>query len=232
MIVGAFAIWRGYREEIAKHSLLWLASIFAFYIIAARTTSEDWAHYYHVFSIPPAALLFGFSIKKLRDYAQDFTDTFSRHSLIVNLSRVVIFSVVIAAIFASLLVEAKQIRVNFTENRLQSPAFAFAKSVKPLVKPDAPILVSGGHCKDDKGYYVAYNASYMFYWLERKGWNICVEVQSITNIREFLPKGVEYFVAEKKYVREKPGFEDELNRTFPAIADSGDFAVYDIRAIK
>src|SRR6476620_11044303 len=58
-VVGAFAIWRGYREQAARHSLVWLASIFAFYILAARTTSEDWASYYHVFSIPPVALIFG-----------------------------------------------------------------------------------------------------------------------------------------------------------------------------
>ncbi len=227
-IVGAFAIWRGYSENVAKHSLLWLASIFAMYILAARTTSEGWAVYYHIFSIPPVALIFGFSIKKLWDYAQEFTDEFSQRSLAANLSRIAIFFVVIAAIFASLLVEAKQVRGNFIDHRVEKPAFVFAQLIKPMLKTDGLIVVSGGNCIDAKGYQLAYNASYMFYWLDRYGWNTCVEEQTATKMREFAAKGGKYLVAEKRYMKDKPGFEDEIKAAYPMLADSADFSLYEL----
>ena len=228
LIVGAFAVWRGYREPAGKQSLLWLASIFAFYLLAARTTSEDWANYYHIFSIPPVALLFGFSIKKLWDYARDFTDTFSRHSLPVNLSRVFIFFVVIAAIFASLLVEAKQVRANFLTNRALDPSFICAEKIKPALKNEGLIVVSGGHCYDKNGYARAYNASFMFYWLERKGWNDCVEEESMDKVRFFASKGAKYFVAQRSVLAQKSAFESELRAAYPVIAQCDEFLVFDL----
>jgi hypothetical protein len=230
IVVGAFAIWRGYREEPVRHALLWLASIFALYILAARTTSDGWAYYYHVFSIPPVALLFGFSIKKLWDYAREFADSFSRHSMLANFSRIVIFVMVITAIFASLLLEAKQVRAAFEESRDQSPPFAFAEMAKPLLRSDGLILVSGGNCVDPTGYPVAFNASYMFYWLERKGWNICVEEQSVPRVREFQRKGAVYFVAEKTFLRQKTDFENELRQIYPVTAEADNFVLFDLNS--
>ena len=232
VFVGAFAIWRGYREETLKLALLWLASIFAFYILAARTTSEDWAVYYHAISIPPVALIIGLSIKKLWDYAGEFADAYSQRGMIANLGRVFTILFVLAAIFASLRIEAKQVRANFIESRLDSPAFVFAERIRPLLKPDGLIVVSGGYCKDRRGYQVAYNASYMFYWLGKKGWNVCVEEQSMSKLREFASKGATYFVAEKKYLVVKPELSDELDRTYPRLADSDDFMVFDLGGSK
>ena len=229
LIVGAFAIWKGYREDAARQSLLWLASIFALYLLAARTTSEDWANYYHIFSIPPVALIFGFSIKKLWDYAKEFADRFSTRSLVANLSRVSIFLIVIAAIFASLLLEAKQVRANFLEKRVPDTAHVCAEQIKPALKTEGLIVVSGGHCVDKNGYALAYNASFMFYWLERKGWNICIEDQSIDKINIFAEKA-KYFVAQKSMLKEKPDFEDNLRRTYAVISECDEFLLFDLTA--
>ncbi|HEV7700739.1 MAG TPA: glycosyltransferase family 39 protein [Pyrinomonadaceae bacterium] len=232
VVVGAFAIWRGYREETARHAMLWLASIFVFYLVAARTASEDWAAYYHVFSIAPVALLFGFAIKKLWDFAHEFTDAYSRRSLPANLLLVGVIFVVIGAILASLVVEARTVRANFIAHRSPNAADTFAEQAKPFITADGPILVSGGHCFDPRGYYVAYNASYMFYWLDKKGWNICVEDQSIQKLNEFRSKGIRYFVAEKAYVREKPGFEAALEESYPTLAVTDRYVVYDLTGSK
>lgn len=232
VIAGAFAIWRGIGEEPAKHSLIWLASVIVFYVLAARTASQDWASYYHVFSIPPAALLFGFGTSKLREYAQDFGDSFSRHSLPTNLGKVVVFFIVIFAIFATFLLDAKQIRASYLNHRVDEPGFVWAEKIKPVLKTDGLIVVSGGHCVDKKGYALAYNASYMFYWLDRKGWNVCIEDQSVANVRKFATKGAKYFVGQKTYLREKPGFEDDLQGAYPTIAESNEFAVFDLMEAK
>ena len=228
MIAGAFALWRGPREEPAKHALLWLASIFAFYLIAARTTSQDWASYYHVFSIPPVALIFGFGAKKLWDYAGEFTDKFSRRSTLINLGRVFVMFVIVASIFATFLTEAKQVRASYLNHRVAEPAFVLAKSIKPKLTNDGLIIASGGHCVDKNGYALAYNASYMFYWLDRKGWNVCVEDQSSDNIHVFVTQGAKYFVAERSLLNEKPGFEDDLRRDYSLLDESDGFLLFDL----
>jgi 4-amino-4-deoxy-L-arabinose transferase-like glycosyltransferase len=228
LIVGAFAIWQGYREEPARHALLWLASVFALYLLAARTTSEHWAFYYHVFSIPPVALIFGFSIKKLWDYARDFADRYSLRGFPENLGRVFVILLIIGAILASLRLEAKQVRWAFLDNRRWNPAMDFAERIQPLIGSKNLILVSGGPNRDPNGYQLAYNASYMFYWLEKKGWNTCVEEQTVPKIAEFRNKGAAAFVGEKKFMGETPTFESELRAVYPVTAESGDFILFDL----
>lgn len=228
VIVGVFAVWRGWREETARHSLLWLACVFALYLLAARTTSEDWANYYHVFSIPPVALLFGFSITKLWDFAREFADRYSRHSLAVNAGKISIFLVVIAAIFASLLLETRAVRAEFFNRRVEDPSFACAEKIKPLLKTDGLIIASGGHCVDKNGYALAYNASYMFYWLERKGWNICTEEQSGERVTSLVAQGARYFIAQKSMLRERSGFESDLRTRYKVIAECDEFLVFDL----
>ena len=228
VIVGAFAIWKGYREDVAKHSLLWLASIFALYILAARTTSEDWANYYHVFSIPPVALIFGFSIKKIWDYAQEFADGFSSRSLAPNLGQAALIVIVTGSILVTLLFEAKQVRANFLGKRVPDEAHTCAAKIKPAMKTDGLIVASGGHCMDKNGYALAYNASFMFYWLDRKGWNICIEDQSIEKINSFAVQGAKYFVAQRSMLKEKPGFEEYLRRDYVLTSECDEFIVFDL----
>jgi 4-amino-4-deoxy-L-arabinose transferase-like glycosyltransferase len=54
----AYAILRGRRQGTSV-AVLWMLSVLAYYVATCRTTSEEWAIYYHVASVPPAALLFG-----------------------------------------------------------------------------------------------------------------------------------------------------------------------------
>jgi len=228
LVVGAFAVWRGYSEDAARTSLVWLASIFAFYILAARTASEDWASYYHVFSIPPVALIFGLAIKKLWDYTRDLADRFSGRAPTMNFGRAAIAVVIVGCILASLAVEAKQVRANFLTRRNADPSMLFADEAKRVVTRDGLMIVSGGHCRDEKGYPVAYNASFMFYWLERKGWNTCIEEQSPAKIAELRDKGAVYFIAQRNYVDKTDGFETSLRSTYPVVSESPTFIIFDL----
>ena len=232
LIVGAFAVWRGFRETTAKQSLTWLASVFIFYLLAARTTSQEWANYYHVFSIPPVALIFGFGVNKLWDYAKEFADSFSERILAANLVRPVVVLVVIAAMFESFVMETVHVRADFLGHRIPDPAFVWAERVKPLLKNEGLIVTSGGKCVDKNGYMLAYNASYMFYWLERKGWNVCVEDQSINKIHILSEQGAKYFVAQRSMLDEKLGFTDELRRTYPILDESDKFILFDLTSVR
>ena len=46
---------------------LWYAAVMAFYVIAGRTTADQWAYYYHVLSAAPGALLMGAGVAALRE---------------------------------------------------------------------------------------------------------------------------------------------------------------------
>lgn len=228
LAIGIFAVFKGLDEKIIRQCLLWLGSIFIMYVIAARTTADDWASYYHIFSIPPAALIFGFGAGKFSEIFSSLFNFFSDFSMTEKLKKSVLLAAVAFAVLAVFALEARQIRANLLENRTLDASFACEQKIKPAIQKEGLILVSGGHCFDADGYELAYNASFMFYWLDRKGFNICVEDQSLENVRGFAAKGAKYFIAQKSIVAEKPGFEAELKQNFPLVADSSEFFVFDL----
>lgn len=227
-LVGIFAVVKDFKEKGVKDALVWSASAFVFYIIIARTSADEWANYYHIFSIPPAALLFGFGVKKFWAYLQNFADFFSEFSAFEKLTKVAVIFVVAVSIALTFLLEAKQIRANILQNRKPDESFDCAKKLKSALQKEGLILVSGGNCFDPDGYQLAYNASFMFYWLERKGFNICVEDQSIEKVKEFSAKGAKYFVADKNHIKKIPDFELKLKSNFSLIAECEDFYVFDL----
>jgi 4-amino-4-deoxy-L-arabinose transferase-like glycosyltransferase len=227
-IVALFAVFKGFREKTVRQSLLWLACVFVMYVIAARTTADDWASYYHIFSIPPAALVFGFGVGKLSDAFASLFNFYGDFSRFERLKRVLLVAAVGLAVFATFALEAKQIRANLLQNRAPDESFACARQLKPAMPREGLILVSGSHCVDPDGYMVAYNASFMFYWLDRKGFNICTEEQTVEKVKEFAAQGAKYFVAQKSIVAQKPNFEAELKSEFPLIAECYEFYVFEI----
>jgi len=73
--------------------------------------------------------------------------------------------------------------------------------------------------RDETGRPVAYNASYFFYWLDRKGWNIPREAISPDEVRAYARKGARFFVSEKDVLDAAPGLEARLRAAFPAAAE-------------
>jgi uncharacterized membrane protein len=213
LFAAAFAVWKGFREKPVQICLIWFVSIFAFYIAAARTTADEWAYYYHIFSVAPAALLFGFSVAK----------TFDRETGKIFRFLLILFA---AALF---LYEAKQNRTLILQHRTADVSFACVPALKPALQKEGLILASGGNCADADGYPTAYNSSYMFYWLDRKGFNICREQQSIEKVREFAQNGAVYFVAEKQALAEKPNFEAELRQTFKVAAECDTMILFELQ---
>ena len=228
LVIAVFAVWKGFQERIIKLALLWLAAIFVMYLIAARTTADDWASYYHIFSIPPAALIFGFGVGKFFEYFAGLFNFFSDFSAFEKIKRSVLLTVVAFAVFATFALEARQIRAQILQNRMTDENFVCAAKLKNLMPKDGLILVSGSHCFDADGYERAYNESFMFYWLAKKGFNICTEEQSVENVRNFAAKGAKYYVAQKSIVASKPDFAEELKQNFALAGECDEFYVFDL----
>jgi hypothetical protein len=105
-----------------------------------------------------------------------------------------------------------------------------AKCFSRLIPTEGLIVASGGTCRDAKGYPVAYNAPYFFYWLDRKGFNVCHEDQSLSTVRALTLKGARYFIAERRALRAQPGFEAELRATLPLIDQCEDALLFRLEA--
>lgn len=229
-VIGFYAIARGFGDRPVLHSLFWLAACFAFYILAARTTADDWAYYYHIFSVPPAGVLFGFGIAKLvEDIKDSWESGLVSSKSIRNKQRFVLLFLLFGFALGSLLMfQAKHIRDLFQERSQPDENYICAMQIKPVLAPNQLILASGGKCHDSDGFPTAYNASYMFYWLDRKGFNICIEEQTPENLLKFSEMGARYFVAEKPALNQIEGFESLVRREFPVLKECGGVIVFDL----
>ncbi len=228
LAVGILGAINGFGKAVTRTALIWLASAFLFYVVTARTSADDWASYYHLFSVPAAALLFGVGLTSIFELLRSWADNFSKHALISNLARLSIPVILVFAAFVTFLAEGRNARSEILEHRRSDPSFQFAADLSPKLAKPGLILVSGGSCTDDDGYPVAYNASFMFYWLDRKGSNICVQDQSIAAVKQFDVENYQYFIAERIYLSKMPGFEKQLLERYRSIAGNEDYEVFDL----
>jgi Dolichyl-phosphate-mannose-protein mannosyltransferase len=229
LVVAVFAIWRGGGEKLIRHTFLWFLGIFAIYLAAARTTADDWASYYHIFSVAPAALLVGFGLQKVWAYARE--PNLGRGPLQM-IGRTAVVALIALSAAGALTYEAVRVRADIMERHLTDKSFACAREIKPALAKPGLILASGGNCADKDGYALAYNASFMFYWLDRKGFNICVEDQTVEKVRQFAGRGAVYFVAQKSHMKDAPhsetAFETGLRNNFPLVSECDEVLVFDI----
>jgi hypothetical protein len=100
--------------------------------------------------------------------------------------------------------------------------FACALSFKPLIPDRALILASGGVSRDETGRPVAYNASHMFFWTDRKGFSIAADQLSLDHVQNYIRRGAGYFVLEKDALIASPGFVEELRKNFTLLAECGE----------
>ncbi|KXK00893.1 MAG: hypothetical protein UZ17_ACD001001946 [Acidobacteria bacterium OLB17] len=221
VIVAIAAVIFARRENAVSFSLMWFASVLAFLVIAARTTADDWANYYHVFAVGPASLLIGIGAGRA-------ISIFAERDRRVLMRFVVPVAIVIISL-AAFFYDLRSIRRLFLEHRALDPAFIEAQQIEPYLRRDGLILVSGGACVDRDGYALAYNASYMFYWLGRKGFNICSDRQTAAAVDEFRLRGAQYFVAQKSDLAKAPGFGALLDSKYPSVIETDEFVVFDLR---
>lgn len=266
ILVGALGVWHGWSKKEVRYGLLWLGAAFAYYLIIARTSGDDWSYYYHVVSVAPAAILFGSGVAAIEAMrtprfwgfaaalviagaaflvASDLWA--SRLALVAVTAGVALVAIrerfhwnactsvlgsawvlraqsfilaagVILAVW-TLLAEARRLTWDPESFLADRGLYACAQQFKPALTVNGLIIASGGPCKDPDGSPVAYNASYMFYWLDRKGFNICEEEQSIDTVAALANRGAQYFVAEKVALAGRPALEQQLRQTYAVVGE-------------
>jgi hypothetical protein len=91
------------------------------------------------------------------------------------------------------------------------------------------VLVSGGIRQDDGGNQVAYDASYLFQWLDRFGWTIPIEDQQLDTVRRFAQRGAVTYLAEFDAMHDPASpsgaFEEQLRRTYAVLGQCDDTLV-------
>ncbi len=104
-----------------------------------------------------------------------------------------------------------------------------AVSFRPLIPEGELILVSGGRRLDETGKPVAYNASYFFYWLDRKGFSLPEEDQNLDSVAAFAERGASFFVLEDAILKPRPGFKEELLTTYALVAECRTACLFRLR---
>ncbi len=110
----------------------------------------------------------------------------------------------------------------------KSDYFECAKTFAPLMKKEGLIVASGGNCFGAAGKPVAYNTSYFFYWLDRKGFNICIEEQNIEKLENFRQRGAKYFVVEKSALQQNSEFGQNLLQKFELLGECEEAYLFDL----
>jgi len=134
----------------------------------------------------------------------------------------------VSALAVYLFFSANLIGSDLSRYRNPSPERLSAEKLRPLV-PSGLILTSGWTCNDGRGHKTASDSPYMFYFLDRKGFSMCIGEQSVNRVFAAANRGAIVFIAEKQMVRAKPGFEEALKDRFTLIADSDAAWLFDLR---
>ena len=270
-------IYSGFKSKAVTYSLFWLIAVYSYYFIAARTTGDQWAFYYHIASVPAFSLLIGsgviviskiltrqnliyllslvsiltaLPIAALAHYklsgnlsqvawvvslsllATALTSLFLKNqiALVDSKKSGLVFGSLLAYLLlfglcGTLLFESRQIVADAKTWREQNQHDCVREFAQLIPREDL-MLVTGGICRDDDGYPVAYNASFMFLWMDRKGFNVCIEEQSLEAVSRFAKRGAKYYLVAKKTLQRKKAFENDLQRVYPLLAQCEDYYLF------
>jgi hypothetical protein len=199
----------------------WLLSAIMFYFITARTTADDWAFYYHIFSIPSASMLLGLSVIEIYDkYFPMIKLRFRPSSDISNYAKswlIIPFLFFLVSFYT--VSSLKYLILTKPTVFKTSKFYACKNSLSVLIPQGSLILATGGPRWDNDNYPLAINTPYFFFWLDRKGYNISVEDQSIDNVIAFKDKGAKFYIAEVRAMQRKKGFEDLMRIDFKVLLE-------------
>jgi 4-amino-4-deoxy-L-arabinose transferase-like glycosyltransferase len=283
VLVGALACLRRWASPTMIFVALWLFAIFSYYLAAASTTRDDWAFYYHIVSVPPAALLFGLAFEGIRlpsdgpMFVRTVAVGLSLYALIMSFGGLVladtrfgkyfwmmtavllgcsllaccysiwldrrkggdrlrrersalpafVLASTIAVAAATMLLELRGIR-DWMSSLTPSVYHREAVALRPFLKEAGLLVATGGTGFDENALPVAYNAPYMFYWLDRKGFNDFWQAQSVAELKRFASRGARYYIAERSKIALKAGYESELRSSYGTLTEADHLLLFDL----
>ncbi|MCJ7582286.1 MAG: glycosyltransferase family 39 protein [Candidatus Aminicenantes bacterium] len=268
-IVALVALWFLRSRKDIKILYYWLLVLLFYFLVTIRTTGDSWAWYYHIVTVPAAALLFGAGADYLRSQVEKTKRLLLTFLFAVSVAFVLILAresganlegpimqVTVAVLLPGVLalyfmmgknrfepsfLFAKSFKWNtllaggivfcltstvmfqgYTNSRelhpdLNQNLFVCAQEFKSDIPDDSIIIASGGVSLDDTGRPVAFNAPYFFFWLNRKGFNVSKEDQSIDTVRALMNRGASYYILEKDALTDNPEFLSEMKEEFTLI---------------
>lgn len=189
-----------------KLGAVWYGAACFFYILAARTSGDEWAYYYHCNSVPAACLLMGAGFQNLREQGGQGRTP----------QRLAALAILGATIMGLSTVMGYLMYLRDNNPRLEN-MYRCAQAFTSYVPRDSMIIVPGGRMFDELGHPVAYNEPMVFAWMDRKGFNYGVEEFSLETIDELAAKGGEFWFAPRLILKTS-GLEEEFEKRYERVA--------------
>jgi 4-amino-4-deoxy-L-arabinose transferase-like glycosyltransferase len=171
-------------------AVVWYLSVLLFYVLAADTSGDGWAYYYHAMSVPPACLLMGWGYNTMAERNGAVGKQVRYQSAMRMLGRGLVAVTVLFALVGGI---RRGYHV-YTDSGLE-PMYRCALELREDVPPDGKIVVRGGKRLDEHGHPVAYNASMAFTWMDRRGFNYAEEDFTEKTLRSIAIRGGRYWLA-------------------------------------
>ena len=201
---------------------LWYAAVMVFYVVAGRTTAEQWGYYYHALSAAPGALLMGGGIVALRDgwvlRRRDGAAVAAQRRFATTLGLATIVALVGSA---ALLIWRRD--GDHGGGRL---LYVCSQKFAAKVPSDARIVVRGDRKTDASGHPVAWNAPMVFAWMDRKGFNYPADDLSNQTLDAIAARGGRYWIATP--VDTAPELDASRYRLLATCGDH-EHVLYDLR---
>jgi hypothetical protein len=187
LVLAGLAVAKRHREPIIRTAVVWLVGVGAMLLVAGRTTGDNWAFYYHLAAVPPAALLIGAGLET----GWTWSGRRAKH-MTAGPS-----SIVLVCLAALTLLLGVRSSWQLSSPQSDSALYTCAKQFDNRIGTDDLILTSGGTRLDSGGHRVAYDASYMFEWTDSMGWTIALEDQSAAAVSGYAALGAQWFILER-----------------------------------
>ena len=202
---------------------VWLISIGTFYLVAARTSGDDWAYYYHSHSVAPVSILMGAGVAALhRGWLGAFWPRLKpvmERRILVALSFLTILSLA--------LVTVRRIDQGDRSGGMAEMHYC-AKYLQQYVEPNSLIVVRGGGSTDEYGKPVAFNESMVFTWMDRKGFNYPKDKLTEELIESIRGRGGSYWFLDTRDL-DKTELKRSIRSRYKLVAEcNGIFMLYDI----
>ena len=206
---------------------VWYGSVCVFYFLAARTSGDGWAWYYHSISVAPACLLMGAGAAALAS-----SRVFGRRpSWPPGQERRI--GVLLACVTIGTLTVATGLKLKNTHYASRDAhggeLYRCAKKFARYVPRGETIVAAGGRMVDERGRSLAHDRPMLFAWMDRRGFCYGDETLSIAKLDEIAQRGGRYWIVYRGELRAK-GLRAQAEQRYRLVAKFGStYSLYDLR---